>query len=227
MSIFWAAISAILVFYFRESIKLAHHQRNVVSKLDAYLVHWALKNLEEEFEYKLSLPGIDWAKRQEKCSSFEELLSLNELYEDKLKKIKSEWLLNGVFEELISNANKRLLSKEVSRQHVSGLIDRYRRSIIDAKMYPSDMELTALAPVETRISVSLKMNIIALLDCLEGLLEKLELSPNNIFSKDEIFELYVLWLKIIRDKHLLIRSNRILLSRSVFTIALINFFSAR
>ena len=99
MTIFWAAISAILVFYFRESIKLAHQQRNVTSKLDAYLVHWSLKIIEgNDSEFKLSSVGLRWAEKHEKCKDIQEVLKLNEEFKEKLQEMKSELFLNGVFE---------------------------------------------------------------------------------------------------------------------------------
>lgn len=75
MTLFWAAISAVLVFYFRESIKVAHQQRNITSKLDAYLVHWSLKIIEgDDTVFKLSSVGLSWAEKHKNCNSIEEVL---------------------------------------------------------------------------------------------------------------------------------------------------------
>ncbi|WP_440876868.1 hypothetical protein [Thalassotalea sp. PLHSN55] len=226
MTIFWAAISAILVFYFRESIKLAHQQRNVTSKLDAYLVHWSLKIIEgNDSDFKLSSVGLRWAEKHEKCNSIEEILKINEEFKDKLQEMKSELFLNGAFEEMISNANQKMKDSELSSEQIYKMISEYRRDFIDGKLYPSDNDLSVLSPTTTRLAISLKLNIISLLEGLIMLLVKIEKDPNQMKSKDELFELYVCWLKIVRDKQLLIKSNRELLSQGVFSIACGNFVS--
>ena len=226
MTIFWAAISAILVFYFRESIKLAHQQRNVVSKLDAYLVHWTLKIIEgNDSDFKLSSIGMRWAEKHEKCNSAEEIVKLNDEFNEKLQEVKTEFFLNGTFEEIISNANKKMASSELSPEQIFKMLSEYRRDFIDGKLYPSDNELSVLSPSTTKRAISLKLNIISLLEGLSMMLVKIEKDPNQMTSKDELFELYVCWLKIVRDKQLLINSNRKLLSQGVFSSACGNFLS--
>jgi len=226
VTIFWAAISAILVFYFRESIKLAHQQRNVTSKLDAYLVHWSLKLIEgNDSDFKLSSVGIRWAEKHEKCNNFEEVIALNDEFKEKLDEMKSELFLNGAFEEMISNANKKMTNSELSPEQIYKMISEYRRDFIDGKLYPTDNDLSVLSPATTRLSISLKLNIISLLEGLIMILAKIEKDPNQMKSKDELFELYVCWLKIVRDKHLLIKLNRKLLSQGVFSNACGNFLS--
>jgi len=226
VTIFWAAISAILVFYFRESIKLAHQQRNVTSKLDAYLVHWALKIIEgNDSEFKLSSIGMRWAEKHEKCKCIEEVLKVNEEFKDKLQEMKRELFLSGAFEEMISNANQKMTNSELSSEQIYKMISEYRRDFIDGKLYPSDNDLSVLSPSTTRLAISLKLNIISLLEGLIMILIKIEKDPNQMKSKDELFELYVCWLKIVRDKQLLIKSNRELLSQGVFSVACGNFLS--
>jgi hypothetical protein len=226
VTIFWAAISAILVFYFRESIKLAHQQQNVTSKLDAYLVHWSLKIIEgDNFAFKLSRLGLRWAVKQEKCNSIEEILKLNEEFKEKLQEVKSELFLDGTFEEIISNANQKMTDSAFSPEQIYKMISEYRRDFIDGKLYPSDNDLSVLLPSNTRLAISLKLNIISLLEGLIMVLVKIEKDPNQMTAKDELFELYVSWLEIVRDKQLLIKSNRKLLSQGVFSIACGNFIS--
>ena len=226
MTIFWAAISAILVFFFRESIKLAHQQRSVSSKLDAYLVHWALKIIEgNDAEFKLSSVGIRWAEKHEKCKSIKEVFQLNKEFEEMLKEMKKELFLNGIFEQMLSNGHEKLLNSELSLDQIYKLISEFRRDIIDGKLYPNDNELSVLSPSTTRRAISLKLNIISLLEGLSMLLIKLEKDPSQMKSKDELFELYVCWLKIVRDKNILIKSNREVLSQGAFSLALSNFVS--
>jgi hypothetical protein len=226
VTIFWAAISAILVFYFRESIKLAHQQQNVTSKLDAYLVHWSLKIIEgDNFAFKLSSLGLRWAVKQEKCNSIEEILKLNEEFKEKLQEMKSELFLDGAFEKIITNANQKMIDSAFSPEQIYKMISEYRRDFIDGKLYPSDNDLSVLLPSNTRLAISLKLNIISLLENLIMVLVKIEKDPNQMTAKDELFELYVGWLEIVRDKQLLIKSNRKLLSQGVFSIACGNFIS--
>ena len=226
MTIFWTAISAILVFYFRESIKLVHKQRNVASKLDAYLVHWALKIIEgDDSNFKFSSVGIRWAEKHEKCKSVEEIVKLNDEFKEKLEEMKSELFLNGTFEEMISNIHRKMASGEISPEQMLKMLFEYRRDFIEGKLYPSDNELSVLSPSTTKRAISLKLNIIALLEGMSMVLAKIEKDPNQMKSKDELFELYVCWLKIVRDKQLLINSNRKLLSQGVFSSACSNFLS--
>jgi hypothetical protein len=226
VTIFWAAISAILVFYFRESIKLAHQQQNVTSKLDAYLVHWSLKIIEgDNFAFKLSSLGLRWAVKQEKCNSIEEILKLNEEFKEKLQEMKSELFLDGAFEKIITNANQKIIDSAFSPEQIYKMISEYRRDFIDGKLYPCDNDLSVLLPSNTRLAISLKLNIISLLENLIMVLVKIEKDPNQMTAKDELFELYVGWLEIVRDKQLLIKSNRKLLSQGVFSIACGNFIS--
>jgi hypothetical protein len=226
VTIFWAAISAILVFYFRESIKLAHQQQNVTSKLDAYLVHWSLKIIEgDNFAFKLSSLGLRWAVKQEKCNSIEEILKLNEEFKEKLQEMKSELFLDGAFEKIITNANQKMIDSAFSPEQIYKMISEYRRDFIDGKLYPCDNDLSVLLPSNTRLAISLKLNIISLLENLIMVLVKIEKDPNQMTAKDELFELYVGWLEIVRDKQLLIKSNRKLLSQGVFSIACGNFIS--
>lgn len=226
MTIIWAAISAVLVFYFRESIKLAHKQRHVTSKLDAYLTHWALKILEgNDFEFKLSRIGLRWAEKREKCKKLEDILALDKEFEEKLQGMKAELFLNGVFEELISNAHSKMASSEFTLDQINKSISGYRRDFIDGKLYPNDNDLSVLSPETTQLAISLKLRIVSLLEGLTMILAQIEKDPNQLKAKDELFELYVCWLKIIRDKQMLIKSNRNLLSQSVLGLALVNFVS--
>lgn len=226
MTLVWAAISAILVFYFRESIKLAHKQRHVTSKLDAYLTHWTLKILEgNHFEFKLSSVGLSWAKKREECKKVEDVLALDEEFEEKLQGMKAELFLNGAFEELISNAHNKMASNELTLEEVNKFITGYRRDFIDGKLYPNDNDLSVLSPETTKLAISLKLRIVSLLEGMIMILAQIEKDPNQLKSKDELFELYVCWLKIIRDKQMLIKSNRKLLSQSILSLAFSNFSS--
>ncbi|WP_441002456.1 hypothetical protein [Pseudocolwellia agarivorans] len=226
MTILWAAISAILVFYFRESIKISHQQRNVTSKLDAYLIHWALKIIDgSDFDFKLSSIGLRWAEEHEKCKSTKEIFQLNEKFKIKLEGMKSELFLNGTFETLISKANDKMVNSELDSSQIYTIISEYRRDIIDGKLYPNDSELSVLSPTTTRLAISLKLNIVSLLEDLIMILTKIEKDPNQMKSKDELFELYVCWLKIVRDKQLLINSNKQFLSKSALVNAFKNFLS--
>lgn len=226
MTLFWAAISAVLVFYFRESIKVAHQQRNITSKLDAYLVHWSLKIIEgDDTVFKLSSVGLSWAEKHQNCNSIEEVLKINEEFKVKLQEMKSELFLEGVFEEVISSANQKVKSSGLSLDQISKMLTEYRRDFIDGKLYPSDNDLSVLTPSTARLAISLKLNIISILEGVVILLVKIEKAPNQMESKDELFDLYICWLKVVRDKHLLIKSNRELLSEGVFRIACSNFIS--
>ncbi|MBQ4890132.1 hypothetical protein J8L86_09790 [Shewanella sp. MMG014] len=79
--------------------------------------------------------------------------------------------------------------------------------------------------IKLKLAISLKLNIISLLEGLALILTKIEKESNPLKFNYELFELYVCWLKIVRDKQLLIRSNRKLLAQGVFSAAFSNFIS--
>jgi hypothetical protein len=226
LTIFFAAISAILVFYFRESIKLAHQQRNVSSKLDAYLVHWVLKLFEaDDADFKLSSVGLKWAKKYEKCTSVEDVIKLDDEFTSKLGELKNELFLNGTFEKMISNAHAKANESKENLIHVKKLVSEYRRDFIDGKFLPSDSELSVLDPSTTKRAITLKLNIIALLEGAHLIINVIEKEQSQMKSKDELFDLYVCWLKIVRDKQILINTNQRLLSTGVLSLAFHNFFN--
>ncbi|NOH99487.1 hypothetical protein [Vibrio sp. 99-70-13A1] len=196
----------------------------MTSKLDAYLTHWALKMFESnDFEFKLSSVGLRWAEKREKCKKIEDVLALDKEFEEKLQDMKAELFLNGAFEELISNAHSKIASSELSLEQMNIMISGYRRDFIDGKLYPNDNDLSVLSPETTKLAISLKLRIVSLLEGLSLILAKIEKDPSQLKSKDDLFELYVCWLKIVRDKHVLIKSNRKLLSKSVLGLACGNF----
>ena len=124
-------------------------------------------------------------KKHEKCKNVEEIVKLNDEFKDKLQEMKSELFLNGTFEEMISNANQKMASSELSPEQIFKMLSEYRRDFIDGKLYPSDNELSVLSPSTTKRAISLKLNIISLLEGLSMMLVKIEKAPNQMKFKDE------------------------------------------
>jgi hypothetical protein len=226
VTLFWAAISALAVFYFRESIKLAHKQKAVVSRLDAYLHHWSLKLLEgNDGDYKLTSIGFKWAEKYYSCKTTEEIISVDKKFNEGLDEIKKEFILNGVFEEYITSINNKIKEQSESTQVLQSIIREYRRDFIDGKIFPSDSDLSVIDPLALKMAVGLKLNIASLLESLSILVGNIDKEPNHIKLSDSVWELYVSWLKINRDKKLLAKYTEKTISTSVISLALNNFSS--
>ena len=91
MTIFWSAISAILVFYFRECLKLANEQKEIAARLEAYLHHWSKKIVEgSDGLFKLTSIGYKWAEKHQNCTSVEELIELDKEMLSSLSDLRKE-----------------------------------------------------------------------------------------------------------------------------------------
>ena len=226
MTLFWAAISAIAVFFFRESIKLAHKQKAVASRLDAYLHHWSMKLLEgDDGNYKLTSVGFKWADKYSSCKTAEDILNVDKEFNEGLDEIKKEFILSGVFEEYITGISNKMKDQSDNIETVQSIIREYRRDYIDGKIFPSDADLSVIDPQALKMAVGLKLNIASLLESLSILVRSIDKEPNHIKLSDSVWELYVSWLKINRDKKLLSKYTEKTISTSVFSLAMNNFVS--
>lgn len=226
MTLFWAAISAIALFYFRESIKLAHKQKAVVSRLDAYLHHWSLKLLEgDDTDYKMTSIGFKWADKYYLCNTAEEIINVDKEFNDGLDEIKKKFILDGVFENYVTSISNKIKEQSESTEVVQSIIREYRRDFIDGKIFPPDSDLSVIDPLALKMAVGLKLNITSLLESLSILVGNIDNEPNHIKLSEPVWELCVSWLKINRDKRLLAKYTEKTISTSVLLLALNNFKS--
>lgn len=224
MTIFLGAISAILVFYFRECLKLANEKQEILARLESYLHHWSVKLISgDDNIFKLTSIGYRWAEKYRGCKTTQEILSVDKDMNAKLDEMKIELLKNDTLNKYIDDIRKKKNETLTEGSISYELMSEYRRDIIDGKTYPADSELAKLGANASKMAVSLKLNMVSLIEDVLIFIKILENEPNQVKESEAVWKLYIDWLKLNRDKRLLIQYSEKELSKSLFSSAVENF----
>ena len=98
--------------------------------------------------------------------------------------------------------------------------NQYRKDVLDGKIFPQDSDLAKLGPYASKLSVALKLNIVSLLEDMTLLIKRMQSEDSNLKMYDSVWNLFVAWVKVNRDKHLLMKHTHRELSLGTFSLAL-------
>jgi len=199
-------ISAVIVFYFRECLRLAHQQRDVAARLNSYLHYWTLKNFEgDDGLSRLSAIGYRWAEGLAKCKTSQEMLEIDDEFNGNLDKLLETGALNQEELQEIENSFSEIRDNPEYKKELIAYLKEYRRDILDGKIFPPDQEVAKLGDNFSKLIISFKMEQVNLIENLHTLFIYIDTKNSPYKLKDSTLKLIIKWVKLNRDKDMLIK----------------------
>jgi type II secretory pathway pseudopilin PulG len=179
---------ALLGVYFRESLRLANQQKIIVSRLRSYLLYYQTIILEEGDLFQITNVGTQWHNEYldmiKKGEPVENIIKLNESYEEKLKGLKKMMVAGDEGLNFDSEEFKGAI-KLVKRRAAELIktIELSRQNIIDGKTFITDGDAALLGEHISYRVIELKMRLLNLID--SGHVIIWEIDRNDTFEVEK------------------------------------------
>lgn len=227
IDIFLTALGTFAVFNFKEAIKEARKKKLILTRLNSYLTHWSIKSFDEsESLNKFAEFGHLWFIRYQKCKTNQEILDIDKEIETKFVDIKKQFIEEEIPTKVIEGLRTNL--KNYFDNDVASIVEKiegFRKDIISGSLFPSDTELSQLGNYMALKSISVKLEIISFLEDIIMFIKFINKNEDKESNDKTVVNLFFKWIKINRDKMVLVSNTKQELSKGTMIMALEIFFN--